>query len=293
MFGYVRPLRGEMKVREFEQFKAVYCGMCHTLGRQYGALSRYLLNYDFTFLAMVLSGVQDEQSFEWRRCPASPLRRKCCVIQSCAYDKAAAISMILTWWKLKDRVEDGNLPDKAVFGFLCLIFKPAYKKAAGVLPEYERHVREALLKLKHLEAGRCASIDEPADTFASCLSAAADTIDQDALKRPLKELFYHIGRWIYLMDAFDDCRDDARRGLYNPIAERFALTGGEIPVEIRDQIGVTSAHSLNLACDAYELIDFGHSGEILQNILFLGLPFVQKQVLAGTWKKGEKHERPV
>lgn len=293
MFGYVRPLRAEMKVREYEQFKSAYCGLCHTLGRQYGALSRYLLNYDFTFLAIVLSGVQEEQGFERLRCPASPLRKKYCVKQSGAYEKAAAISMILTWWKLRDHVQDGRLPEKAVFGLLCLILKPAYRKAARLLPEYERQVKDSLSLLDRLEKERCASIDEPADTFASCLSAAADTVEKDSLRRPLKALFYHIGRWIYIMDAFDDCREDIRRGLYNPLAQRYDLVGGDIPEPVREQVSVTARHSLNLACDAFELIEFTHSREILHNILCLGLPMVQKQVLAGTWKKGEKHERPV
>ena len=29
MFGYVRPNRDELKVRELRDYEALYCGLCH------------------------------------------------------------------------------------------------------------------------------------------------------------------------------------------------------------------------------------------------------------------------
>ena len=46
MFGYVTPDKGEMKVREYECYRAVYCGLCMQLKADYGFVSRMLLNYD-------------------------------------------------------------------------------------------------------------------------------------------------------------------------------------------------------------------------------------------------------
>ena len=32
MFGYVRPNRDELKVRELRDYEALYCGLCRALG---------------------------------------------------------------------------------------------------------------------------------------------------------------------------------------------------------------------------------------------------------------------
>ena len=55
MFGYVRPLRDELKCRDFDLYRAVYCGLCAAMRRRYGWLAPMFLNYDFTFLALLLS----------------------------------------------------------------------------------------------------------------------------------------------------------------------------------------------------------------------------------------------
>ena len=68
MFGYVRPNRDELKVRELRDYEALYCGLCHALGRRHGFFARFFLNYDFTFLAMLLDG--SKPTAEQKRCPA-------------------------------------------------------------------------------------------------------------------------------------------------------------------------------------------------------------------------------
>ena len=55
MFGLVVPEKPEMKVKEYEQFNAIYCGICKSIARRLGTLPRFVLNYDLTFLAVLLS----------------------------------------------------------------------------------------------------------------------------------------------------------------------------------------------------------------------------------------------
>lgn len=52
MFGYVIPNQGELKVRELEEYRAWYCGLCQRLQKDHGILGRISLNYDMTFLAL-------------------------------------------------------------------------------------------------------------------------------------------------------------------------------------------------------------------------------------------------
>ena len=106
MYGYIRPNRGELRVREYERFQAVYCGLCRALGRRYGPLARFAVSYDLTFLALLLGrgNGRAEKCF----CPAHPLRRRRCLCGGPALEAAADFSVILTWWKLADELRDGG-----------------------------------------------------------------------------------------------------------------------------------------------------------------------------------------
>ena len=284
MFGYVRPLLSRLTGGEKELYNAAYCGLCHTMGRRYGFLSRFTLNYDFTFLAILLAGDQSVPEICRRKCPAHPLRRKKGCVEMSGLDTAADESMILTWHKLCDDVVDkgfwAGLPARAA----CLLFRGAYRRAADRCPVFDRRVREQLGRLRDLEQARSPSIDRTADAFALILEAAAPESGDEARDRVLGQLLYHVGRWIYLADAWDDLADDRAHGSYNPLDLRFEGR----PEDHIEQLRTTMTHSLKLSISAYHLAGFGGWSGILENILYLGLPTVQEAVLAGKWREMQK-----
>ena len=94
-----------------------------------------------------------------------------------------------------------------------------------------------------------------------------------------------MGRWIYLIDAWDDLEDDIRSGSYNPILERYEHN----PKEYEQDVRVTLLHSRNLAVSAYGLAQSPQWDGILSNILYLGLNAVEHAVFAGQWKKSRKN----
>lgn len=280
MFGYVKPLRCELKVKHHEQFKAVYCGLCHTLRRRYGWFAGFILNYDFTFLAILLSPGK-EPEYRRLRCSASPYRRKCVCAQTGALELAADDSMILFWWKLRDSVADSPFPRSAFFRLLSLFFFPAYRKACRMRPEFDRQASLCIGELKALENERSDSLDRAADTFARILSSAACSVEDPKRRRTLEQLLYHLGRWIYIVDACDDLARDLERGSYNPVALRYGLTAPPLEGEALASVETTLQHSLNLMASAFELIDCGVWSDILGNMIYLGLPGVGRQVLSG------------
>lgn len=288
MFGYILPCREELKVRELEQFRSVYCGLCHTLGRRYGFGCRFLLNYDFTFLAMLLSP-GERPACEERRCIASPLRPRSCCPASGGMEAAADESVILTWWKLRDQAADSGRLKGLPARLLSWLLRPAYRKAAGFRPGFDARVREELERLRKLEEEGCPSLDRPADTFARLLQAAAPAMENENRRRAMEQLLYHVGRWIYLIDAWDDRREDRKSGGYNPVNLRYALPpGGEGDGEAREQLGLTLLHSRNLALSAFYLLEPGFWTPILENILCLGLPMVEQLVLTDQWRTKKK-----
>lgn len=287
MFGYVRPVLDRLDEGQREAYQSVYCGLCHTLGERHGWLARFTLQYDFTFLAILLMAGEEEHPV-CCRCPAHPLRKPKACLQGERMVMAADQSIILAWHKLSDDVDDHGVLTGLPYRLFRRLFRRAYRRASAAQPEFDRQVREGLAKLKQLEQAQSPELDRVADAFAGILSSAAWAYPEGSpMRRMLGELLYHLGRWIYLMDAWDDLEEDRRAGRYNPLDARFQGHAGQE----RDYLDTTAAHSAKLAGAAANLMNLGSWASIVENILYLGLPTVQKTVLDGRWKEMRQTRR--
>jgi len=266
MYGYVKPFRAELKVREHEHYKAAYCGLCHALKRKYGLLARFLVNYDFTLLAIVLHAMDFEPcKYERKRCIASPHRKKCICAQNKAVDFTATATMILAYWKICDNITDKSFLKGLPYRMLNTVIKRAYKRAKKELSWFDDAVCASISGLNTLEQAKEESIDRVADTFAELLSSLSRYFENDSSKRIAKELFYHIGRVIYMLDALFDMDEDKKSGNYNPILI------SEMPEE---SVVTTINCSLNAAVNAWALIDENELTDLVLNVLTLGIPSV-------------------
>ena len=132
MFGFVRPLRGELKVREWERFQSVYCGLCHTIRRRYGFMQTMMLSYDCTYLALVLDALEPGGGEQCkRRCVMHPFRRRTCAASSDGMIRAAAVSVILCWHKLADTIADDRGAKRLAAKIFRLFLRRGYRKAAA------------------------------------------------------------------------------------------------------------------------------------------------------------------
>ena len=280
MFGYVRPRRDELKVWELEAYQGVYCGLCHTMGQRHGFLARMLLNYDFAFLAMLLTQEKDRPTIEKQRCPARLwCKKKGCCAPVQGLEDAADASTILSYWKLRDTVADAPFWKRQGARIVSILLRPAYRRAASYRPDFDRLTQKALADLAVLEGEHSPSLDRPADAFARILRGAAPTVGDALQDRAMGELLYHVGRWIYLLDAWDDLQEDAQSGNYNPILARFPNEGTQCQEEVR----ITLRHSRNLVASALALLPMGSLQGIVENIVHLGLPSVEEAVFSGRW----------
>ena len=282
MFGYVRPCRPELKCKDFDLYSATYCGLCRCMRRRYGLIAPMFLNFDFTFLALVLWEGEERWEPCRGRCHANPLVKKTMCAQSPALELAADESVILTWWKLRDSVKDdgfwGGLPART----LSLLLRRAYGKAARRAPDFDRAVKTCLEELEVLERENCPSLDRTADTFARLLQSAAPAEGERG--RVLGQLLYHLGRWIYLADARDDLREDLASGRYNPVAARYGPQGDDAA------LALTMDQSLGQMGAALQLGEFGCRSALLENMIYLGLPLVQRAVFDGSWAQIKKQK---
>ena len=127
-------------------------------------------------------------------------------------------------------------------------------------------------------------MDRAADAFAALLGAAAEEAEDPVRRRVLGQLLYHLGRWVYLVDAADDLKKDAESGNYNPVALRFGLKDGLWTPESRREFAQTLDHSIHMCATAFELWDFGEWRPLLERTLYTGLFHVGKAVLDGTFR---------
>lgn len=283
MFGYIQPLKCELKVKEYDYYRAAYCGLCNALRTRCGIKARFIVNYDFVFLALILAYADDDVGkMSEKRCPVCLSGRKCII--SKAYDKAADLSVILTYLKLCDNVSDNSFWPGLVYGRLPkLLLRHAYNKACRAVPGYADEAVRLYDELCSLERNRVSSVDEPADKFGQMLSLAAEGEDDKA--RILKVIFYHIGRFVYIIDALDDYEKDIKHNEYNPIAERFDVHEPSLPDSVKGEVAETLRLSIQTVLSSFELLGRGQNENILRNIIELGMEFSIKRVLKKENKK--------
>lgn len=310
MFGYVLPPLSELPEAEAARFQRIYCGLCHVLGNRCGPAARFVLNYDFTFLAILLLGSSELQELpelseqsglpkadrprlysQKGRCIASPVRRREYQPTNAALELAADESVILAYWQIQDGMHDFHGPKRLKYAMASGFLTPAYRRAASRCPEFDSVVRQQLEQLETLEQIQCASIDRAADTFAVLLSKAAGTIENETRRRILEQMLYHLGRWVYLIDAADDLKEDAISGNYNPVALRYQLKDGCWTVESRREFAQSLDHSVRMIATAFELWDFGVWRPILERTIYQSLFQVGKAVLDGTFRESYKKRR--
>jgi len=286
MFGYVLPAQKELPQEEQLLFQSAYCGLCHTLKRRYGWLARLHLNYDMAFLAILLRPPCETVT---RRCLIHPVKGRACACCGDAFDTAADMSVILLWWKIQDEIADRRFA--IVWRILRAAFKRAYRKASALQVDFDTAVARQIRALSALEQANCASLDAPADCFAKILEAAAEQEQNTVRRRILRQELYHLGRWIYLVDAADDLKKDMRRGNYNPLAHRFSPTSGTLSPEDRRALGRTLDASVRQIAAAFELDKPDAYRPVVENVVYEGLYLVGAAVLDGTFHQRVRGKR--
>lgn len=283
MFGFIRPVKSELRVREADRFQQVYCGLCHAIRARYGRFYTLFLSYDMTFYALVTGSDQADTPPPCRkRCDAHPLTRRPCAAPDDALARAADVSVLLTYHKFRDSLADEKGAKRALAWLLCRLGRRGYNRARERLPAADREIIAALDDLQQLERERCDSMDRAADASARMTAAVVPRTGDDR-ERVLRQMFYHVGRWVYLLDAAQDVAEDLAQDNYNPVVLRYGLKTPELK-EIREPLERTLERSLADICMAYDLLDIERDADLVRNIIFLGMPLVTKQVLDGTYQ---------
>lgn len=293
MLGYVRTHVPELRVREHECYRALYCGLCKSMGKCTGQCSRMSLSYDFVFLAAVrMSLLGEELHVKKQRCVVHPFKKRPTVCNSPTLDYCADASALLTYNKLLDDCKDER-GGKKIRAYLARpFFRRAYKKAKKRHPALDAAISEQLSALAAYERSEhdIPSADTPASYFGELMYTVFSENLTETDARLAGNIGRAIGRWIYLLDAADDFAEDIEKDRFNPYR---ALFGETLSDEEKETIRLSLIAHLTDAERAFLLIDSFPTPElqeILANILYLGLPKAAKKVLYPQKCGKEQHQ---
>lgn len=272
MFGYVKPIVGELLVKEHEFYRATYCGICRAMKKHTGALSNVTLSYDSVFLALIRMLYIEDSDFgcDMRRCIAHPAKKRPMLRENSAIEYTARAFAILAYYKTVDDLSDESGMKKIAVGAVRPITTHANKKAD--LPSLSDIVRDRLEKISAKEQEKCSSVDEQASLFGELLGElfAYGLSDSDRLVP--YECGYHLGKFIYAADAAEDYDKDVKQGSYNP----YVLYYGGAPLTRENREAIKCG--LLLECKKIEaamnLLPYGNRAtieNILNNVIYLGL----------------------
>jgi len=273
LFGYIRPLEAQLRVCELEEYRAVYCGLCRTLGKRFGPFARAALSFDFVFITMLaLSLKESEPKFSKHACPFFPVRKRP-HLEICEEAELACDELLLL---LRESCSDKLADESFIRSLPWRVISPAVKLSArsAVIgrPEVDILCREMTASQAIVEADTDAAVDAACDPTATAMSKLLSMLsDDDNESRVLSRLGYMLGRFIYLCDAVDDLEKDREKGAFNPFISR------DDKEYQRNVLQMTIAE----ACAAYDLLSPRYFKGILDNIIFLGLSNTAERLLKG------------
>ncbi|MCL2375226.1 MAG: DUF5685 family protein [Firmicutes bacterium] len=325
MFGYIVPQKSKLSETDFSIYRSFYCGICKVTGQMHGQLPRFTTNFDMVFLSVLLHEYNSQKyDLEHKGCVLNP-RKRYTVMKNELFEKIIDTNIILSYHKALDGVSD---KEGIKYRMVRNMLKKPYSRAKEKLQSVDIACKEWYTRLGELEKDRCESVDRVADCFANLLKSVVDNLVEGinadgrlvpaptisaslvgaGIDRPqttdprhndLLGLSYHIGKFVYLVDALDDICDDYKKGRYNPFLvshklckktdkkakrqkfsrkEFIAVNHGDLQFMLAACVNSAIAHYNNLKPS------FSCGGSVLQNIMYYGMRQKCEELLNSTKK---------
>jgi len=264
LFGYIKPFSPDLRVRELEGYRAVYCGLCRALKKEYGLLASLLVSYDMTFAAMVLTEGRENCRFASCRCVASPFRKKTCAVINDALKVAAAETVLTALRKAEDDLRDESFFKRLGVRLYRPFLKHWAKKAEKKYPELAFETGRALSLYETLEKENCESVDRMLDAAGMSGEALASYAKSERHARAA--ILYDAARFMTIADALDDFREDEKKGRFNLLRARAGSYEEAKEYSLR-YLAFLSAG----AEEKLEKLSFDPYQPILRNVFLLGM----------------------
>ena len=286
MFGYIRYTPCGHKQNEKDDYKGYYCGLCKSIRSSYGHPAGLLLSYDTTFLAILLDGLScGPRKIKKESCLLHPLRKRL-VIRSEAVDYAAAVTLLLSYYKMEDNRRDVSF----LWALPLLALFPLKKRALKRISPRGNSADKAFSTLFTLEEFSEFTPEERASAFGTILGEiTAAYHDQDGrYHTPLFNAGFHLGRWIYYIDALDDYDKDLKKNKYNPLLFLFPDTSRE---KIKNSMSIALQSELFALSRSLEQISLARNKALVETLVYQGLNTMTDRILEKFYPSEEHDEK--
>lgn len=270
MFGYVKVNKMDLTYREYEHYRGYYCGLCKCLKDNHGEISRLSLNYDITFLVVLLSSVYRPKSdIIEEGCITNPFKKKKKIINEIT-EYAASMNVLLTHYKLEDNLKD----DKGIKDILAYnIYKSKVKIAYEKYPQKAEFIKNQLDILHKLESEKNTNVDEVSNTFGN-LMGEIFVYKKDEYEPNLRSIGFNIGKYIYLLDAYEDLDKDYEKGRYNPFKDYI-----NNKQDLKCKVDKLISMSLGMLAQNIDKLNIKVNIGIIDNIVYSGIYLRYKNIL--------------
>lgn len=279
MFGYVVMNKPEIKFKDFDMYRSFYCGLCRELKERYGLSGQITLTYDMTFVILLLSGLYEPPTKKGStRCIVHPVRRQP-VRKNAITEYAADMNIFLTYYKCKDDWNDERSIPGLIFGKLL---EGKEKKSEKLWSKKVQTVVSCLDELSALEKENATDIDRVSGCFGRIM-AEIFAYREDVWEPTLRRMGFYFGKFIYLLDAYDDVEEDVKKGNYNPFSKDYIIKGFDD--RVKNMLMMMMAET----CREFEKLPIIKYTDILRNILYSGV-WCRFENVSGKRKKEQEKE---
>lgn len=270
MFGYIKINKMDLTFREYEHYRGYYCGLCKCLKDNHGEISRLSLNYDITFLVLILTAIyRPKSTIIEEGCITNPFKKKKKIINEIT-EYAASMNVLLTYYKLEDNVKDDNrLKDKIAYN----VYKGRLKSAYEKYPKKAEFIKEQLEILYNLEQEKNTNIDLVSNTFGKLMSEIF-AYKEDECESELRNIGFNIGKYIYLLDAYEDLDNDYKNGRYNPFIDYI-----DRKEELKERVDKLISISLGMVSRRIDKLNLKVNTSIIENIIYSGVYLRYQNIL--------------
>ncbi len=275
MFGYVTINKMELKFKEYYSYKGYYCGLCKRLKTKFGNKSRLTLNYDMTFLILLLSSLYEPNNKIYNeRCIVHPGKKQL-VIQNEITDYAASLNVILSYYNLMDNWKDDR-DYKSLAA--ALVLESKFKKSNSELNEISETIKARLKNISKLEKDDTGDIDAVSNEFGHLMEEMF-LYKKDNWEQSLRRIGFYLGKYIYFIDAYEDMKKDEENKSYNPF--------NKLNIENKEEYAKNLLMlNLSLLSNEIEKLPLVQDKGIIDNIIYSGM-------LNKLDKKENTDERPI
>ena len=276
------PDKPYLYMKDDTLYKALYCGVCKSMGGKCGQRARFTLTYDIAFLSAIAHNIIGKDVvIKKSRCIAHPITRRPIAKPDEISDTLGCVNIILAYYKLKDDIADENKGN-----LKSVIFKKGYKKAKKLYPNIDKIVKDCYTNLVKLEKENSDSVDMVSDCFAVMLQGISKEVFKDKATENTNALMYAVGKWIYLIDALDDYDKDVKSSNYNVFRLSYkAESYSDLIAKYENEIIFIFSGIFAQISENFNLIKSYFNNDLVSNILFRGIPKKTQTII----NKGKKN----